>query len=437
MKSDKISYIIAGFIVISLIVLLSFILTNSFSAYDNSEMVTKIYYVDNISISQKEIIKKFNEINKGKIEVIGVNLPFEIFSTNERKELLARYLRNKSDMIDIIAVDQIWVKRFSKWAYPMTGLYNKYFKNKLLDIALSSCYADSILVALPLYLDISVMFYRDDILQSYPNYKEIEKKLQAGITWEEFIELFSIYSNSYPIYTFQGDDYEGLICFYSELMAMEGKSFIENDSVNLNDPVNYKTLSFIYDLIYKYKISPKIVAKLKENSSYEYFLKNNGLFLRAWPGFESTFKSYLKNNNKNIVLKKCPNPYFEGGEKKSVLGGWHLMINKNSKKISEAEKFIEFVLSTESQKILFEKDNFLPVNKALYEDSSYLNTYPNLLFYKELFKTGTYRPNHSNYTHVSDLLSYYLNSALENKLTISEALNKAKSKILAKSILIK
>jgi multiple sugar transport system substrate-binding protein len=32
----------------------------------------------------------FNSRNKGRIEVVPVNLPFEKFTTNERKELLAR-----------------------------------------------------------------------------------------------------------------------------------------------------------------------------------------------------------------------------------------------------------------------------------------------------------------------------------------------------------
>ncbi len=436
MKNDKVSYIIAGFIVISLIILLSFILTNSFSSYNNPDLVKKIFYVDNISNAQRKVIERFNEINKGKIEVIGINLPFEMFSTNERKELLARYLRSKSELIDVIAVDQIWTARFSKWAYPMAHVYSKLPKNSILNIAVNSCYYDSTLVALPLYIDISIMFYRDDILQTFPNYNQIIKKLNNGITWEEFINLFSQYVDKYPVFTFQGADYEGLICFYSELLAMDGKSFIQNDTVSITEPYHHKTLTFIHDLIYKYKISPNIVTKLKENSSYDYFIENNGLFLRAWPGFESEVNAHLKKN-KNIIIKKCPNPHFEAKNQKSVFGGWNIIINKNSNKINEAEKFVEFLLSVEAQKILFEEGNIIPVNGKIYSDLEYLKVHPNLTYYSELFNTGFFRPHHNNYTHVSDLLSYYLNSALENRISIPQAFEKAKSKILTKSILIK
>ncbi|HPN38234.1 MAG TPA: extracellular solute-binding protein [Melioribacteraceae bacterium] len=436
MKSDKVSYIIAGFIVISLIILLSFILTTSFSSINSVETSKKIYYVDNISNAQQKVINKFNELNKGKIEVVGINLPFEIFSTNERKELLARYLRSKSELIDIIAVDQIWTARFSKWAYPMTHVFNKLPKNSLLDVAVNSCYYDSMLVALPLYLDISVMFYRDDLLKKFPNYHQIIKLLNNGITWEDFITTFEQYSNNYPIFTFQGADYEGLICFYSELLAMENSSIIDNDTINFDKAVHEKMLSFIYNLIHKYKISDKIVTKLKENSSYDYFIKNNGLFLRAWPGFESEINKYLVKDS-NIVINKCQNPYFRGSNPKSVFGGWNVIINKNSTKINEAEKFIEFLLSEEAQKILFEEGNVIPVNKKIYNDTEYLKLHPNLSYYNELIKTGFFRPHYSNYTHVSDLLSYYLNSALENRISVKQAFEKAKSKILTQSILIK
>lgn len=436
MKNDKVSYIIAGFIVISLIILLSFILTTSFSNSSNPELVKKIYYVDNISQAQLKVIERFNKINKGKIEVIGINLPFEMFSTNERKELLARYLRSKSELIDVIAVDQIWTARFSKWAYPMGHVYSKLPKNNLLKIAVNSCYYDSTLVALPLYLDISVMFYRDDLLKKMPNYTQILKKLNEGITWEDFLILFTPYSSKYPVFTFQGADYEGLICFYTELLEMEGTSFIKNDSINLTDSKHFKTLSFIHDLIYKYKVSPLIVTKLKENSSYDYFIKNNGLFLRAWPGFESEIAKYV-NKDKSLDIKKCRNPYFKGKQPKSVFGGWNLIINKNSKKINEAEKFVEFLLSEEAQKILFEEGNVIPINNSVYNDREYLKIHPNLSYYSKLIGTGFFRPHHSNYTHVSDLLSYYLNSALENRLTITEAFERAKSKISTKSILIK
>ena len=89
-----------------------------------SNPVSKLYYVDNISKAHQSVIDGFNKEYKNRIEVIPVNIPFEKFTTNERKELLARSLRSHSDRIDIFAVDLIWGARFAKWAYPLNSFFN-------------------------------------------------------------------------------------------------------------------------------------------------------------------------------------------------------------------------------------------------------------------------------------------------------------------------
>ena len=115
------SFIITSFGII-LIAFISFLIIIEWNNYPvNNER--KIYYVDNISIAHRHVIDRFNQLNKGKIKVEVINLSFEKFSTNERKELLARYLRSKNDKIDVFAADQIWAHRFARWAEPL----DKYF----------------------------------------------------------------------------------------------------------------------------------------------------------------------------------------------------------------------------------------------------------------------------------------------------------------------
>ncbi|MFH0735292.1 MAG: extracellular solute-binding protein [bacterium] len=436
MKSEKIAYVIASIIVITLIILLSFILTTSFSNKYPYDTTKKIYYVDNISSAQEKVIKRFNELNKGKIEVIGINIPFSKFSTNERKELLARFLRSKSDLIDIIAIDQIWTARFAKWALPLNNYFNRIVKNDIISPAINTCVYDSTLIALPLYLDISLMYYREDIINKLPNAEVIKRKLEKSITWEDFITLKKQLNIDNPFFVFQAADFEGLICIYTELLAMYNESFINGDLLNINTKKAEKTLNFLVDLIYTYGMSPKDVLKFKENLSYDYYIQNNGVFLRAWPGFESEIRKY-KNVDSNAVFVKVPTPHFEGTNPKSVFGGWNLIISKYSTKINESEKFLEFLMSSEAQKIMYEEGKILPVNKEIYADEAYIKLHPDLLFYKKLIETGVFRSQHPNYTHITDLLSYYLNLALEKRIDVKEALIKAENKISTRTILLK
>lgn len=87
--------------------------------------MVKLYYVDNISETHQRLIDRFNQRYAGRIEVIPVNLPFSKFSTNERKEILARSLRSKSERIDVFAVDIIWTQRFAKWSHPLDAYFDE------------------------------------------------------------------------------------------------------------------------------------------------------------------------------------------------------------------------------------------------------------------------------------------------------------------------
>ena len=92
----------------------------------------KLYFADNITAGHQIIIDKFNRIHQDKIQVIPVNLPFSKFSTNERKELLARTLRSRSERLDIFAVDVIWNHRFAKWAEPLDDYFPDNFRDELI-----------------------------------------------------------------------------------------------------------------------------------------------------------------------------------------------------------------------------------------------------------------------------------------------------------------
>ncbi len=119
MNIEKIFYIILSTVLVTVFILFTFIFSpNQFNSENSSKQKT-IYFVDHISSAHQKVIDLFNEKNKGSLRVETINLSFDKFSTNERKELLARYLRSKNNRIDIFSVDQIWVPRFARWGVPI------------------------------------------------------------------------------------------------------------------------------------------------------------------------------------------------------------------------------------------------------------------------------------------------------------------------------
>lgn len=432
---EKVFYIIISTILVTVFILFTFVFSPN--AVDNSKgKVKTIYFADNISRAHQKIIDKFNNKYEGQIKVETINLPFEKFSTNERKELLARYLRSKSNRIDIFSVDIIWVPRFAKWSVPLDSMIDSQKVNNILPYALKSCVYNNKLYALPLYIDVALMFYRDDLLKKLPEYNEFSNELASSITWERFFELqrkLKLPANNF--YVFQADDYEGLLCSFTELMTnLKSKIIKNNGKLKLDEFNARKAIGALHDLIYDKKLSPRDVTSLRENSSYQYFANNNCFAVRGWPNFLSDDNKYL-DENLRANIKRAPLPHISGSEPASVFGGWNLMVSKYSEKLPEVLKFLEFIISDEAQRILYEEENFLPVIKSLYQDQSFIKNHAELKFFENLFRTGVYRPFLEEYTNVSDILSIYINKALTNEISIDEAVKLASEKISEKIVI--
>ncbi|MBI5727347.1 MAG: extracellular solute-binding protein [Ignavibacteriales bacterium] len=438
MKFEKLTYVLISAVISLLFFFLIFWSNRDINKeWLNRSRAKRIVYVDNISPAHRKVIALFNERYKDEIYVEAINLPFEKFSTNERKELLARFLRTKADRIDVFAVDHIWIPRFAKYAVPLSLFKTKRKTNTIIDEALATCFVHDTLVAMPFYIDIATMHYNKAMLRALPNGKGLEAKLAGSVTWEDLIKLSESFKNKSNFFIFQADDYEGLLCIFTEMMEGLGTPLYSNGKLQITSKAAEAALTFLRDMVHTYKISPPQVAQMKENPSYEYFFKNNGLFLRGWPSMPGYITDAAIETNQMQNMAIAPPPHFKAGKPAAVFGGWNLMVSNYSKYKTESFRFISFLLSEEAQKVMLEEGQVLPVNKHLYQDSAIVQKHPRLPFYRQLFKIGIHRPFLDNYPYVSDVLSYYLNKAIRNEVQPREALRLAEIQINSGSILLK
>ncbi|MGE5497950.1 MAG: extracellular solute-binding protein, partial [Syntrophothermus sp.] len=422
-RTKNLRRLLTYLLVALIITVVGFILPYSSNIYVRDK-VTKIYFADHISDVYQKVIDEFNEKYKGKIEVIPVHLPFEKFTTNERKELLTRYLRTKSDRIDVFSVDQIWVPRFAKWGTPFETIPNPVSPDSLLNTALKSCYYNGRLVAAPLYIDVGLMYYRKDILSSFKDPEKLDSRIRSSLTWDEFIRLSHSLSGNRqkPYYVFQADDYEGLVCNFLELLAAQGKNLYDDGGkLQLNTPEAHKALQLLIDLVHKYKLSPQSVSEFRDHNSELYFIQNDGLFFRGWPSFLRDARRDFGNSDKIASIGLAPLPHFPGFKPVSTLGGWNVMISKFSSKKEESMEFIKFLVSRSVQMKLYQEGQYLPVNVNIYNDSLSLNEQKDLKFFHSLITSGVYRPALENYTKISDVISYFLYLAVKNEISAETA----------------
>lgn len=429
--------IAVGLVVITFFIIL-FLRYPGFPIITDHSNVTKIYYADNISIAHRTLINKFNFEQEGKIEIIPVDLPFSKFTTNERKELLARSLRSNSRNLDLFAVDYIWVPRFAKWVEPLDKHISKIVRDGIIKKALESCVFENKLVAIPLYIDVGLMYYRNDILMSHENYVQIKQQLENSLSWKDFINLcqtFKQKDNYY--YLFAADNYEGLVCSFVELVVNQKSDFFFTDSLNFDTKEGEKALKLLVDLVNRFKITPKEVTGFDEFQCFTYALENDVPFIRGWPGQLKHYKNLVKDTTKLKYFNVAALPHLEGKNIGSVLGGWNLMIPANSAKKSETMQFINFLLKEENQKILAKVGGYIPVVESVYNDKNFISQNQEYLYYQNLLERGIHRPFLKDYTKISDIISYYVNQAIKKKISVKEALIQATNQVNSKRVLIK
>ncbi len=419
-----------------LVVAITYLALNLFESKANKNDVVEIYFADMMTAGHKILIDRYNKLNAGKVKVIPVDFPNSDFSTNERKEILARSLRGHGDGIDLFAVDIIWVQRFAKWCEPLDKYFEDKELKKILSPALQSCYFDGELVAVPLDLVQSIMYYRSDLINKMKDSKEIIRKLNNYITWEDFIKLSSEFPDKNNFYIFPGADYEGFICCFTEQLLSLKPNYFEVNGFNFETPEAEQTLKLFVNLVNKYKISPPNVSEFTETPSYRYFINHDSPFLWGWPTFDKDFLENPINIQKQKLLKKVPAPHFADKRPAFIFGGWDLMVSKFSNKKEQAVDFMKFLIKNSSQEVFCNESGLYPIVKSFYEDSTLFHKYPNLVQYKELLKYGVHRPMNVEYTKFSKIMSYYFNKAIKNEIPVKDALVKCTKAIQLDKVLV-
>jgi multiple sugar transport system substrate-binding protein len=387
--------------------------------------LTEIYFADRITDAHRILIDRYNTLNAGRIRVIPVDFPNLDFSTNERKEILARSLRGAEDGLDLMAVDIVWVKRFARWCEPLGKYFTAEELKRIVPDALYSCQGDTELLAVPLDMVQSVLYYREDLVKSLPGGEDAIRDIQANITWPDFLRLRHKFGYKGPFYVFPAADYEGFICNYIENLLSLKPDYFATYGFNFDTPDGKEALQQMVDLLHRDGAAPAVVTSFTEAPSYEYFIKNDGLFLRGWTTYDKDFSDQPVDREKQQHMRKAPLPHFPGGKPALLFGGWNLMMSRFSKKKDAVVDFVKFLLRDDSQEVFYSVSRYYPIVTSFYQDSASIRKYPEIADIRELLKSGVHRPAVKDYTNYSKIMSHYFSLAIRNKITVDEAVERA------------
>jgi multiple sugar transport system substrate-binding protein len=362
--------------------------------------------------------------------VIFVRQPTD---SDQRRQSLVVPLGAHQPDPDVFLMDVVWVGQFvqSGWLEP----FNKYMgdvrdslKPFFQPVIRQVDMHDSLLYALPLYVDGGLLYYRKDLLKENGH-------LQPPQTWSELLdwsqEIQKKERKTNPDFygfVWQGAQYEGLVCDFLEFASSAGGGLSRGDSISADQPENARALQFMHDLINKYRISPpNTYTEMKEEEVRRWFQQGNALFERNWP---YAWKMHQEDDSPvKGKVEVAPLPHFKGGRSASTLGGWHIGISKWSDDKQSAWELVHFLTSEQTQKKLALNLSWNPGRVDVYNDPEVLAKMPHLKALQSVFEHAVVRPLVPYYSQVSEVLQRDLNLCLANKIGAAEALKDAQSQI--------
>lgn len=330
-----------------------------------------------------------------------------------------------SSEIDLFNMDVVWPAEFAQAGYTLP--LDRFIQQDNLDMnqynkgALSAAQFNGKQWAMPLYIDVGMLFYRKDIVKTPPK------------TWDQLIADAKKYQGKNGTkygYAMQAKQYEGLVCNASEFIASYGGNFVKNGKVVVDSANTIKGLKEMKKIVDSGFV-PKNVTTFTEPETENAFIQGQAVFARNWPymWFDSQDKSKSKIVGKVGV---APLPAGTAGSASS-LGGWMVGINKYSKHPKAAWKFLKFMTGPQGEKINAIYGGKAPTVPSLYKDPDVLKANP---FFKqkgfqEALQNAVSRPVAANYQKISGIIQIEVSKMLAGKETAEQAAKNMKTKISA------
>ena len=351
--------------------------------------------------------------------------------TEQRRQGLLVPLKAGQRDPDVFLMDVIWVPQFAASDWLLSLDY--YVGRDSFD--LSGFFAPIIdqvdtyenrLVALPVYNDCGLLYFRKDLLNEYG--------CDAPRTWSELVRCAERIqagerekNPGFFGFVWQGAQYEGLVCNFLEYCASNnGRITDRTGEVLLVEPENIAALAFMADLIHKYKVSPpSTYTEMKEEEVRQFFQNGNAAFERNWPYAWALHEDSTSPVRGLVGVTLLPE--FAGGRHAAALGGWHVGISAFSDAKDDAWRFVSYVVSRPAQKRLASVLGWNPGRKDLYDDPELAQVLPNLGLLADAFEHAVARPSVPYYTQLSDVLQRELNAALAGRRTPAQALSQAQA----------
>jgi trehalose/maltose transport system substrate-binding protein len=354
-------------------------------------------------------------------------------SATDRLFVSLQFLHAGAD-VDVYMVDVTWSGIIAPYALDLGPTLGEAAQEHFAAIVANNT-VDGALVAMPYFVDAGLLYYRIDLLEKY-GYDAPPQ------TWTELEEMAATIQageradNPYFWgFTWQGANYEGLTCNALEWQVSHGGGAIvkADGRVSVNNSQTIAAFERARGWIGTIS-SPGIFTFMEEDSRAEW-QAGNAAFMRSWPyayALGQAEGSPIRGQFDVALLPRGDGPQAQHA---ATLGGWQLMVSKNSHNKEAAMAYVRFLTSPEIQKRRALAMGNLPSIPRLYDDAELRQALPFLTHLEPLFSGGAVaRPSTvagSRYGEVSMAYFTAVHQILTGKQEAAEALSDLETELQA------
>lgn len=294
-----------------------------------------------------------------------IELKSEVYPYDEMHNKLLIALQSGTGAPDLADIEISKFANYIKGSTPSLVALNDIVepeKENLIMARLDNYAKDGKYYGIDYHVGATVMYYNTDILA------KAGIKVEEIKTWSDYVEAGKkvVKETGVPMTTTEVTEHWS----YYPLISQRGSDFFKADgSVILDNQVNVDTLQFLYDMLYKDKISVPAPGGFHHSEEYWAFMNKGGaasLMMPMW--YMGRFISYMPDLKGKIAIAPLP-VWEEGGNRSAGMGGTGTVITVQSKNTELAKKFLaEAKLSKEGSIKTWTQLGFDPIRWDVWDD---------------------------------------------------------------------
>jgi multiple sugar transport system substrate-binding protein len=348
---------------------------------------------------------------------VTVDLRVTPDAADQRHQLYVQWLNARAPEPDVLQLDVIWTAEFAGagWILPLDATAAD--ASDFLAAAWEAARWRDTLFALPWFVDVGLVYWRTDLLESAPPSVAALRDAAIGLAGSTPVRFGMVW---------QGARYEGLVTVFLEhLTAFGGRILDANGRVVVDEPAGVRALTFMRDAVAAGGFVPASALTWQEEQTRFAFQNGEALFMRNWP----YAWSLLQDPAQSAVAGRfavAPFPAGESGRPAAALGGAQLAVNRWSRHPELAEALARFLTAPEQMLERARLAAQLPARRSLYDDGALAEALPiPLTQVREALDAAVARPVTPVYTELSEILQVGLHRALSGQETPEAALRQA------------